>query len=139
MPADSRLVSLVNGAFSDLIRELVAWQNREMTAAVPHGHLFPHTSDAPPAETPKSCCRRLRGRTFTFLKWPQAHPAPFETAPEPLFPPSKPPSFDQSTPPDEGHHSDQSALANPPEPKSSTDKLLAGSRYFQQAARCADL
>ena len=98
-----------------------------MTAAVPHGRLFPQTSDTPPADTPELLLP-LPTTPNSSEMVASGSPAPFESAPEPLFPPSiqgRP--LDQSTPPDQGRLSDQSALANPPEPKSPTDNFSAGS------------
>ena len=92
-----------------------------ITAAVPHGRLFPQTSDTPLADTPELLLP-LPTTPNSSEMVASGSPAPFKSSPLNPRPP-----LDQSTPPDQGRLSDQSALANPPEPESPTDNFSAGS------------
>jgi FHA domain len=99
-----------------------------IAAAVPHGRLFPQTSDTSIADAPELLLLRPTPNSPEIVA--SGSPAPFESAPKPLFPSSvQSPFVDQSTPPDQGHLSGQSALANPPGPESPTHSFLAGSAH----------
>jgi hypothetical protein len=87
----------------------------------------PQTSDTSPADTPE-LLHPLPTKPNSPEMVASGRPAPFKSAPEPLFrPPIQSPPLDQSTPPDQGRPSNQSALARPPKTESSTHNLPASS------------